>query len=122
MRELLLVVLSFFALPFLMDTAYAQDVAAGKHLFDVCAPCHATDQTNGAGPALFGVVGRTSGSVPGFRYSRAMKNAHLLWNANTLDEYIAAPQKVVPGNLMPFSGIANPSDRANLIAYLETLK
>ena len=89
----------------------------GKQAFAACAPCHAPDQ-NGVGPKLGGVLNRTAGSVEGFRYSRAMKNAGIVWDEKTLDAYLAEPQKSVPGNLMPFSGIADAQQRRDLIAYL----
>lgn len=103
------------------SSAVAQDRERGQQAFAACAPCHAPDK-NGIGPRLAGVVGRTSGSVEDFRYSRAMKNAKIVWDAATLDAYLAEPQKVVPGNLMPFSGIDDAQKRADLVAYLSTLK
>jgi cytochrome c len=102
-------------------SARAQDRERGLQAFAACAACHAPDH-NGIGPRLAGVVGRTSGTVEGFRYSRAMKNAKIVWDAATLDAYLAEPQKVIPGNLMPFSGIADPRQRADVIAYLGSLK
>jgi cytochrome c len=101
--------------------ARAQDRERGLQAFAACAACHAPDK-NGIGPSLAGVVGRTSGTVEDFRYSRAMKNAKIVWDAATLDAYLAEPQKVVPGNLMPFSGIGDPQQRADVIAYLRSLK
>ncbi len=100
----------------------AQDVAAGKTGFAQCAACHSVDGTNGAGPSLKGVIGRKAGSFPGFRYSRAMKAVPYSWDAKTLDAYIAEPQKAIPGNTMPFSGVADAKARADLIAYIATLK
>jgi cytochrome c len=102
------------------SAAQAQDSERGQQVFAVCAACHAPDK-NGIGPRLGGVFGRPSGSVADFRYSRAMKNAKIVWDAATLDAYLTEPQKVVPGNLMPFSGIADPQKRADVIAYLRTL-
>jgi cytochrome c len=55
---------------------YAQDGAHGKSVFKACAACHATDHTNRVGPGLEGIVGRTAGTAPGFRYSNAMKNSN----------------------------------------------
>jgi cytochrome c len=105
-----------------VDCADAGDVSQGEHAFAKCAPCHAKDKTNGLGPGLLGVVGRQAGSMPGFRYSRAMKNSNIVWDDKSLDAYIAAPQKAMPGNVMPFSGIQDQAERVDLIAYLETLK
>jgi cytochrome c len=67
-------------------------------------------------------MGRKAGSVPGFSYSSAMKKSGIVWTPARLDTYLAAPQQVVPGNSMPFAGIANASQRADVVAYLATLK
>ena len=95
---------------------------AGEQVFAQCAACHSTDGTNGVGPTLKGVVGRASASVPGFAYSNAMKRAQLQWTAEELDKYIANPQAAVPGNVMPYAGMPDATERAALIAYLATLK
>ena len=102
--------------------ALADDTAAGKQVFSQCMACHTAQATNGVGPGLAGLLGRVSGTHAGFRYSRAMKNAKLTWDAKNLDAFIANPQQAVPGNVMPFSGLASATDRAALIAYLATLK
>ena len=102
--------------------ASESDIARGKLVFKECAACHAVDDRKGVGPGLGGILGRRAGSVAGFRYSHAMKNAGLNWDERTLDKYIASPQTVVPGNRMAFSGIPNPGERAALIAYLSSLK
>jgi len=123
MRPLnLLHVLMVLGLVGTADRARAQDATHGAKVFANCAPCHATNADNGAGPGLGGLVGRKSGSVAGFRYSRAMKAANIVWDDKSLDSYLAAPQDAVPGNTMPFSGIVDAGERRDLIAYLETLK
>jgi cytochrome c len=99
----------------------AQDANAGKAVFAQCTSCHSTDGSNGVGPSLQGIVGRKAGMLAGFRYSRALKASAVAWDAAALDGYIADPQKAVPGNVMPFSGIPDAKQRADLIAYLETL-
>lgn len=96
--------------------------AAGQAAFVECAACHSTDGSNGVGPSLKGIVGRGSASVPGFPYSSAMKRAQLQWTAAQLDKYIAGPQALVPGNAMPYAGMADATRRAALVAYLATLK
>ncbi|WP_050476500.1 c-type cytochrome [Herbaspirillum rhizosphaerae] len=111
------IVLSAASLP-----AMAQDVNAGKLVFAQCAACHTVTATNGIGPGLLGIVGRKSASSPGFRYSPALKRANLSWDEKNLDAYIADPQKLLPGNVMPFSGIADAKQRADLIAYLNSVK
>ena len=102
--------------------ASAQDAVLGKAAYAACAACHSVDGSNGAGPSLQGVVGRKAGGFAGFRYSRAMKAADTTWDAVSLDAYVADPQKAIPGNVMPFSGLPDAKVRADLVAYLSTLK
>jgi cytochrome c len=104
------------------EPGYAQDAEHGKSVFKACAACHATDSANRVGPGLGGIIGRKAGTVPGFRYSNAMKKSDIVWDAKILDAYVESPQKVVPGNRMPYAGMKNPTDRADLVAYLATLK
>jgi len=101
-------------------SAAGPDAAHGKTVFARCAACH--DLNTGKtllGPSLKGVFGRKAGSVPSYAYSPAMKAKGVTWNAASLDAYIAAPMKNIPGTKMPFAGIPNPQDRADLIAYLQ---
>lgn len=100
----------------------AGDAAKGQQVFAKCAACHARDSSNRLGPGLLGVVGRQAGAARGFHYSRAMKGANKVWDEQSLDAFIAAPQKAVPGTTMPFAGIPDEQQRSDLIAYLETLK
>lgn len=108
----------------LAGTAMAQqasgDPVRGKTVYARCAACH--DLNTGAtrlGPSLKGVVGRTSGTMPNFNYSQALKDKAVVWNAETLDAFLSGPSKYVPGNRMAFPPLANPQDRADLIAFLE---
>jgi cytochrome c oxidase assembly protein subunit 11 len=97
------------------------DPGAGRTLFaTVCSACHATDH-NKVGPLLDGVVGRRAGSVPGYPYSTALAQAGVTWDAETLDQWLAAPQHFIPGAQMPFS-LPDAVRRRDVIAYLETLK
>ncbi|MDR3461632.1 MAG: cytochrome c family protein [Beijerinckiaceae bacterium] len=99
------------------------DAALGKSVFNKCAICHTIDPAKkGLGPTLFGVVGRHSASVAGFSYSEAMKAANKTWDAATLDVYLTDPKALVPGTKMVFPGLSKAEDRANVIAYLSTLK
>jgi cytochrome c len=99
------------------------DPAAGKEVFKKCAICHSPDKgVNKIGPSLWGVVGRPSGSIENFNYSNAMKNANKVWDPATLDVYLTDPRAYIPGIKMIFVGLKDPTDRANVIAYLETLK
>ena len=104
------------------ESTAASDVENGRKIFTACAACHAADQPARTGPDLRGVIGRKAGSLPGFRYSRALKNAKLVWNDATLDAYLADPQSALPGNTMPFPGLPDAAQRFALIAYLKTLK
>jgi cytochrome c len=110
------------ALVLASQVAQAQDAAAGKAVFAQCTACHTVDGTESLGPTLKGVVGRKAGSAEGFRYSRAMKATTYSWDAKILDTYLTDPAKTIPGNVMPFSGVADAKQRADLIAYLATLK
>ena len=102
--------------------AVTRAAAPGEQAFAECAACHSVDGSNGVGPTLKGVVGRHSASVPGFAYSNAFKRAQLTWTPEQLDKYVADPQAVVPGNVMPYAGMSDPAQRAALIAYLATLE
>ena len=101
----------------------AGDRAAGQQLFAThCSPCHATEPgVNKVGPSLNGVVGRTSGSEPGYNYSPALKAANIKWDEKTLDQWLQNPTGDVHGSKM-FITVPNAGDRQNVIAYLETLK
>jgi cytochrome c len=92
--------------------------------FRACKACHrvGAGAVNGVGPHLDGLMGRTAGGVPGFSYSSAMAEkgrAGLVWSRETLDAYLARPNAYVPGTRMSFRGMADPADRAALIAWLE---
>ena len=111
------------ALP-LQTALAAGDVAAGQALVKTkCGICHSVEAgQNRVGPSLFGVVGRHSGTVAGYNYSTANKNSGKVWDEATLDVYLTNPRALVPGTKMAFPGLPNATDRANVIAYLATLK
>jgi cytochrome c len=92
----------------------------GKTVFEVCAPCHSFDaKVNGLGPNLNEIFGRPSASVEGFLYSPSMRRAHIVWTPELLNSYLTNPQSgVFKGNKMPFAGIPDARDRADLIAYI----
>lgn len=102
----------------------AGDAAKGKTVFQRCAICHRAEKDggNGLGPNLFGVVGRKAGTVENFAYSSAMKNSGITWTTDKLTAYVEHPASVVPGNRMAFAGISNAEQRADVVAYLATLK
>ncbi len=96
------------------------DAARGKEAFEKrCSGCHGLDKTK-EGPQLRKVYGQPSGSVPGFPYSDGVKNAHLTWDDQTLDKWLQDPEKLIPGNDMS-TRVPDPTDRANIIAYLKSL-
>ena len=106
--------------------ATADNPGAGQQpaAFAVCAACHTVspDGVPGIGPNLHGVIGRRSGTAPGFSYSPAMKAAGINWTRASLDEYLASPAAKVPGNFMIYVGLSDASDRTAIIDYLEALK
>ncbi len=105
--------------------ALAQDAGAGEGVFKrVCSTCHnpTVDGPRKLGPTLHGVVGRKAGTVEGFRYSSAKRDADLVWTPEKLDPYLKDPRAFMPGTTMAYAGLKNDADRANLIAYLKTLK
>jgi len=93
------------------------DPQAGAAIYERCAACHALayDRT---GPRHCGLFGRRAGSVSGFAYSPAMKRSGITWNARSLDRFLASPLTAVPGTAMGYAGIADPQERADLIAWL----
>jgi cytochrome c len=95
------------------------DAARGEARFQDCAACHKLDAgANNVGPSLHGIFARKAGELADFRYSPAMKRSGIVWTPETLEQFIADPQAMVPGNRMPFAGVANAGDRADLVAYL----
>ncbi len=102
----------------------AGDPAAGKAVYQsTCSICHSVQAgQNKIGPTLFGVVGRKTGSVPGYTYSPPNTAANLTWDAATLDRYLESPRTIIPGTKMTYAGVKDPQKRADLIAYLATLK
>ncbi|KJH40742.1 cytochrome [Dictyocaulus viviparus] len=97
------------------------DYEKGKKVFKQrCAQCHVIDSLAAkTGPTLHGIIGRKSGSVPGFTYSEANKNKGVVWTRETLFDYLLDPKKYIPGTKMVFPGIKKPGERADLIKYIE---
>ena len=94
------------------------DAAAGRLVFRKCQACHSMEPGKTLlGPSLAGIVGRKAGADANYNYSPAMKQANVVWDAKSLDAYLADPQKVVPGNKMPFPGLKTEQDRADVIAF-----
>ena len=105
--------------------APSPSVEHGAALFAAhCAACHAStaNAAPNIGPSLFRVVGRRAGSEPGYRYSTSLKAGALVWSPTTLDLYLADPKEKAPMGRMPHPGLRLDSERADVIAYLETLR
>ncbi|HEX8661560.1 MAG TPA: c-type cytochrome [Brevundimonas sp.] len=93
---------------------------AGARAFQRCAACHALRSDDEAAPRLGDVFGRRAGAIPGFAYSDAMKAAGrrgVVWNAPTLERFLADPDAVVPGTTMPYQG-GSAAERTALIDWL----
>jgi cytochrome c len=117
--------LGAFLLSLLLSTAgLAADPASGEKLFKAkCALCHTVEAgKNKIGPSLAGIVGRPSGTISGFKYSAANLAAKVTWDEPTLDKYLIDPKAMIKGTTMPFAGDKNDAERADLVAYLKTLK
>ena len=104
--------------------APAADPAAGQQIFKAqCGICHSVAAgVNGIGPTLFGVVGHSAGGVPGFQYTADHKKLGVTWDAATLDKYLTNPRAMVPDTSMVYAGLKDDAERADLVAYLETLR
>jgi cytochrome c len=107
----------------LTGTSYgvtAQTAEHGKTIFAHCSPCHSLQPLeNLMGPSLHGLFGRPAGTAEGFRFTNAVKKSGIVWNQASLNKYLENPQALIPGNRMSFSGMADPSDRSDLIEYLQ---
>lgn len=108
-----------------LSTTYAHsaDVAKGKRVFNKCKACHNLKAgKNGIGPSLHGLFGRKAGTAENYRYSKAMEQAGekgIVWNEDTLSEYLKKPRAYVKGTKMTFAGLKKESDIENLLAFLK---
>jgi cytochrome c len=102
----------------------AADVEAGKRVAAKCAACHTFEQggPNKIGPNLFGIVGAEHGHIEGFAYSQVIAGMEGPWDVESLNQFLYKPQAYAKGTKMTFVGLPKTEDRANLIAYLQTLK
>ena len=125
MKTLFLVGLSAGALLALSTPALAADAAHGQQLFRTqCGVCHQGgegDGDGGQGPSLRGVIGRKIGGDTDFAYSQPLTDAKDKWTVDSMTAFIADPQKSMPGTSMPIK-VNNADDRADIAAYLATLK
>lgn len=99
------------------------DLAAGEKVFAKCAACHTINQggANGIGPNLYATVGEGIGQGKGgFAFSDALKSKGGTWTFDALDHWLKSPREFAPGTKMTFAGLGNPTDRANLIAWMNS--
>lgn len=98
------------------------DAAKGAASAKKCQACHDMGGANKVGPGMAGVVGRPVGKHAGYAYSPAMAGHGGNWDEQTLSEFLANPKAAVPGTKMSFAGVKKIEERADIIAYLKTLK
>lgn len=114
---------ALFASVLVASQAHAADgnASRGQRVFHACEACHSLEPNrNMTGPSLANLWGRKAGSLASFdRYSAPLKASGVVWNDETLSAWIADPQHVVPGNEMPFEGIKDAQQRADLVAFLK---
>lgn len=98
----------------------ATDIKAGQKVFKKCKACHYADrEKHKTGPHLVNLIGRTAGSLEDYKkYSKAMKASGIVWDEETLTEYLRAPKKYIKGTKMAFVGLKKDADIENVIAYL----
>ena len=98
----------------------AADIKAGEKVFKKCKACHYADhKKHRTGPHLVNLIGRTAGSLEDYKkYSKAMKASGIVWDDETLTEYLRAPKKYIKGTKMKFVGLKKDADIENVIAYL----
>lgn len=104
--------------------AQGPNVANGQRVYMNCAMCHdaRAEGRNRVGPNLWGIYNAKAARLDDFSYSRAMRDAELVWDEATLDAYLENPRGFLPGGRMAYDGEKDPINRRDLIAYLKTLK
>lgn len=123
MRRLSIVTLAACAVALsvgLSTVTEAADAKRGKKVYNKCKACHFLNkEKNKVGPHLVAIMGRTAGSVEGYKYSKAMKGSGIVWDEKTIDEYLVKPKTFIPGNKMTFPGLKKEKDRQDVIAYIK---
>jgi cytochrome c2 len=128
MRLILVVAVGLAAVIYSANAEAAGDPAKGEALFkQQCHICHQVGPgaKSGIGPVLNGIFGQKAGAVAGFSFSPAMMQAAskgIVWDETNLDKFLEHPQGLIPGTKMAYLGLKNPEQRADVIAYLKTLK
>lgn len=107
-----------FAIAMATATGAESDAVHGQQLYEQrCIACHSLD-ANRVGPMHRGVYGRKAGSVAGYNYSPAVRNAGIVWDETTLDKWLTNPQGLIPGQRMNFR-VSQAEDRTDIIAFLK---
>ena len=98
------------------------DIAHGEKVFKKCSACHmiASDGKNMIGPNLWGVIGRTAGSIDDYKYSKAMVAYGKEWSFEEMNSYLIKPQAYIKGTKMAFAGLRKEKDRASVIIYMNS--
>ena len=117
-----LTIATFLALGSIVPAAAEGDAAKGEQVYNQCRACHSLEPgQHRLGPSLADIWGREAGSVESFnRYSKALKQSDIVWDAETLDKYLADTRGYIPGNKMTYPGVRDSEKRANLIAFLKS--
>jgi cytochrome c len=103
--------------------AYPEMASNAPASFAQCKACHAVEPgKHGIGPSLAGVYGTRAGELAGFDFSPALKASGLTWDDATLDKWLTSPMMLVPGTRMTYAGMSDPAKRAELVAYIKSLK
>ncbi|MBK1636115.1 c-type cytochrome [Rhodovulum adriaticum] len=98
------------------------DVDAGARVFKECRACHKVEEgVHAVGPSLYGVVGRAVASFDDFNYSGALDGTAEVWTPQAISEFITNPREYAPGTAMTYNGLRDAEDRANVIAYLQSV-
>lgn len=100
----------------------AADIDKGARVYNKCKACHKLEAgANGTGPYLYGIVGRAKAAADGFGYSSALEGMGGEWTPENLDGFLERPADYAPGTSMSFAGLRKAEDRANVIAYLDSI-
>ena len=96
------------------------DPVAGRKVFNKCKVCHLLEEggINRIGPNLFGIIGRVSGTLTDFKYSKAMRKASITWDSENLAQYLIKPKNYIPGTKMAFPGLETAEEIQDVIAYI----
>jgi cytochrome c len=98
-------------------------LASAPAAFGQCASCHSLEPgRHGIGPSLFAIYGTKAGDIPEYNFSPMLKASGLTWDDATLDRWLAEPMQMVPGTKMTYAGLKDPAKRAEIIAFLKTVK